>query len=221
MIEDQHNNTKTRSPFSAIEHNVSSRLARYIANDSERLFYHVLITTASLISQGVVNNCEGVSRYWGRGSQKKAAGLIRLFSLCLLAQCRRWLTNTEGEPLPIPWDRTAEKLLHVLGQDQTSGITDFNQIDTQLNYDLTHSPHMVHMGAILLAKAVEACGHKCVDWELVKFPVKSTEKLTQSGAVIDPEPIRGVHDIQALWQVYTSGLEAMNQNFNTSAGDGN
>ena len=89
------------------------------------------------------------------------------------------------------------------------GIEEFLNIDTQFKYDMKHENHMTHMGILLLAKACEACGYKCIEWSRVSFPVKSMITLTQSGAIIDSTSISNLNDITALWNCHAAGVQMM------------
>jgi len=205
-------NSRIHQLFEAAFMQLNERLHELVPDEDDRRFYTALLAGGKVAASAVVSRCEGVNKAWGDGNEEKALALIRLFTLSMLSQCYRWLDEVEHhrrEELNTARKVAASNILQLFGDDSDNAITDFLNIDIQYNYDLKHKRHLIHIGSILLAKACEACGHKCIDWDRVSFPVKELESLTRAGVIIDPEPIRSAYDIKALWLSHAAGVQAM------------
>jgi hypothetical protein len=180
---------------------------------SERQLLKSICTGGQLTAKMAVSNCEGLNHHWGEGSQPKAQALIRLFAWIMLSQCYRW-TKTEssqgGQSLP-PIIDYGRKLLSVFGD---AGKTDENLLlglDSQYNYDLDNKPHLTHISCMLLAASCEICGHRCIDWQKIRFPVREISHLAHKQALIDTEPLQVLTDISALKTALNTGIAAMIQ----------
>ena len=69
-------------------------------------------------------------------------------------------------------------------------------------------PHLIHVSSLLLARTSEICGHKCIDWSKVKWPVVEMTHLAR-GAFIDGAPMRSKLDIDAMLESVNTGIQAM------------
>jgi len=204
--------SRKKQLFEAVFRQLSERLQELVLDEGTCTFYTALLTGGKVSASGVVSNCHGVNEAWGDGDEQKALALTRLFTLSMLSQCYRWLD--EVEPHRKEERNKARKVVvfniqQLFGDDTEETFEEFLNIDTQYNYDLKHKKHLVHTGSILLAKACEACGHKCINWAKVSFPVKELQSLTQAGVIINSEPLRSTSDIKALWLSHAAGVQAM------------
>ena len=164
------------------------------------------------MAKSVVTACEGVKKTWDDGNETKALTLTKLFTLLMLSQCYRWIDEADPDSEDKQKEArqaSASKVLYFFEDDSEGAIQGFLDIDTQFKYDMEHENHMTHLGILLLAKACEACGHKCIEWSRVSFPVKSMRPLTSSGAIIDSVLINNLNDITALWNCHAAGVQAM------------
>lgn len=198
--------------FKAVFARFSETIHKLIKDENERLFYESLLIGGNTMAKSVVAECEGVKKAWGDGDEAKALALTKMFTLLMLSQCYRWIDKAE----PDSEDKQKEsrklsalKLLYLFEDDSKNAIEDFLIIDTQFKYDLEHKNHMTHMGILLLAKACEACGHRCIEWSKVSFPIKSMKPLTSSGAIIDSASISNVNDIKSLWHCHATSTQLM------------
>ena len=83
------------------------------------------------------------------------------------------------------------------------------RFDAQFNYDLSKHPQLVHLSGLILARISEICGHPCLEWEQIKFPVVEFTHIMKKGIVIDGAPMRSQDDINVVVKALSSGVEAM------------
>jgi len=200
------------SLFTTVFARISEMIHKLIKDENERRFYKSLLFGGNTIAKSVVTACEGVKKVWGNGDEAKALALTKLFTLLMLSQCYRWIDGTgpnSGEEQKEARQESLSKVLYFFEDDSDEAIKDFFNLDTQFKYDLEHESHMTHMGILLLAKACEACGHNCIEWSRVSFPVKSMKPLTSSRSIINSSLISNLNDITALWNCHAAGVQVM------------
>lgn len=179
-------------------------------NPEERRFLKSLAMGGTVAAEAAVTNCQGLSGYWGEGNPAQARELSQLFSFLMLSQCYRWLDkgasleSTARTPKELP----AIQLIYTFQGEPERGVEDFINFDAQFNYDLDKRPHMIHLASMLLARCCQICGHSCVDWSKVKFPVVEITHLMK-GAILDGAPLRSQQDINELVNALGSGVQAM------------
>ncbi len=198
--------------FKAVFARISEMIHKLIKDESERRFYKSLLIGGNTVANSVVTSCEGVKKAWGDGDEAKALALTKLFTLLMLSQCYRWIDKTEpnsGEKQKEARQASASKILYLFEDDSEDAVEDFLNLDTQFGYDLENRTHLIHIGIVLLAKACEACGHKCIEWSKVSFPVGEMPELVQAGAIISSAPLSSTDDIAALWRSHSIGVQAM------------
>ena len=163
------------------------------------------------MADAVVTRCQELREVCGDIDNAKALALTKLFTMIMLSQTFRWLENQESET------ENADNLnlsavsiiLNLFGDSSEQSVKDFINMDAQFKYELKHHDHLTHLAVLLLAKACEVCGHKCIEWSKVSFPFKSLQPLTTSGAIVDALKINSVDDIRAVINSLDSGVQAM------------
>ena len=163
-----------------------------------------------MAAESVVSTCQGVKEFWGEGNENAANELSQLFSFLMLSQLYRWVKESPPKEMTntIPPEVSATRLIYIFGGEPEQAMDDFLHFDQQLACDLAKHPHLIHLSSLLLAKTGEICGHKCIDWSKVKFPVVEMTHLVK-GAFIDGAPIRSKPDIDALQNSLSTGVQAM------------
>jgi hypothetical protein len=182
-----------------------------LTEDTEdRRFLKSLVMGGSVAAESVVSSCQAVKEFWGDGNETVATELSQLFSFLMLSQIYRWVREKPPKETTstLPPEVSASRLTHIFGGEQEQGIDDFQHFDKQFAYDIAKHPHMIHVSSLLLAKTSEICGHKCMDWSKVKFPVVEMTHLAK-GAIIDGAPMRGKLDIDAMLDSIALGVQAM------------
>jgi hypothetical protein len=196
--------------FQAVFNQVSQRINQFNADENKLVFYNSLLAGGTVMAGSVVTNCQGINKLWAGGDEVKAMALAKLFTSFMLFQCLRWIEGTAdytqgqtNDPPPVLLD-----VLSFFGETSEEEIEDLSNINIQFRYEVKQT-HMTHLAILLLARACQSCGHRCIDWSKVSYPVKSMKPLTQSGAIIDSTPISGVDDIRAFRASHTTGIHAM------------
>jgi hypothetical protein len=197
--------------FKAVLDVINDSIARMTRSDQERKFYESLVAGGNHSAASVVTYCEGMKELYNEGSAPKALELTKLFTLLMLAQSYRWLTDHQAQT-----DESREAIraaaanvLAIFGDADDRSVELFLRMKTQFDHDAVHHPSMTHMGGLMLAWAAEAMGHSCFEWENVKFPVVSVGTLTQSGAVLNSSMIRSPKDIEVLWACHGAGCKIL------------
>ncbi len=197
--------------FKAVFTESSSKINDIAEDDNSRLFFASLLTGGYTTANAMVNLCHGVKKVWGEGDKSKALALTELGTLLLLSQTFRWIEGQHAEKSEASATNLAvvSKTLTLFDDNSEVAIKDFLNLDLQFKYEVDHKNDMTHFRVYLMVKACEACGHKCMDWEKVSFPIKSLEPLTRSGAVLDSAMVGDLHDIRAMLACHSIGVQAM------------
>jgi hypothetical protein len=197
--------------FQSIFLETSSRISRVTEDEGSCRFFASLLTGGYIAANALINLCQGVKKYWGEGDREKALALTRLTTLLMLSQTFRWLeeqNKAKGEP-PRTNSGVVSTILSLFGDSSEEAIKYFFDLDTQFKYEIEHHTELTHLKVYLLARACEACGHKCLDWNKVSLPIKSLEPLTSSGTFLDSATLGDINNIWALWLCHSIGLQAM------------
>ena len=197
--------------FQAVFSETSSKISGITEDEGNRHFITSLLTGGYISANALINLCDGVKESWKDGDEAKALALIRLTTLLMLSQTFRWLESQDDAKDEAPTiNLTAvSNILSLFGDNSEEAIRDFFIMDTQFKHETDNESTFTHFKVYLLAKAIEACGHKCMDWEKVSFPIKSLEPITSSGAFLDSQMLGDLDNIRALWACHSIGTQAM------------
>ena len=69
-------------------------------------------------------------------------------------------------------------------------------------------PPLVYAG-LLLSKALEACGQRCIEWGRVVFPVESMQQLLDQNAILDPRLLEDRQRLLAVVNCLEQGVRAV------------
>jgi hypothetical protein len=196
--------------FENVWQKVNSKIDMLTEDTDDRRFLKSLAMGGSVAAESVVSTCQAIKEFWGEGSEVVANELSQLFSMLMLSQIYRWVKEKPPKEMTntIPREVSATRLSYVFGGEPEQAMDDFLHFDQQFAYDLTKHPHLIHVSSLLLAKASEICGHKCIDWSKVKWPVVEMTHLVK-GAILDGAPMRSKLDIDAMLAAVNTGIQAM------------
>ena len=202
--------TRNGEIFEQVWQNALDRIEEITQDDADRKFLRSVAMGGSVAAESVVTGCEAIREYWGEGSVETATELTQLFSLLMLSQIYRWVKAQPPENMSVmvPREVSVTRLVYMFRGDPDTAMEDFLHFDEQFDYDLKRHPHMVHVSSLLLARAAEICGHKCIDWSRVKWPVVEMTHLVK-GTIIDGAPMRSKLDIDAMLNSLNTGVQAM------------
>lgn len=196
--------------FEGVWQKAVARIDKLTEDADDRRFLKSVVMGGSVAAESVVTTCQAIKGYWGEGNEAAATELTQLFSLLMLSQIYRWVKEKPPKEMSntVPKEVSATRINYVFGGEPEQAMDDFIHFDQQFAYDLEKHPHMIHVSSLLLAKTSEICGHKCVDWSKVKFPVVEMTHLVK-GAIIDGVPMRSKLDIDAMQHSLQTGIGAM------------
>jgi len=208
--------------FDAVARVIEDNISKMVSGENEHRFYASLVAGGNSTAAHVVAYCEGMKELYGEGDGDKALELTKLFTLLMLAQSYRWLS--ENHPETTDTDGAARiaaaNILAMFGDDNPESLDLFVNLKTQFDYDTRNNPSMVHMGGFMLGWAAEVMGHPCLEWQKVDFPVDSMSDVTQSGVLIDSAPMRSPADIKAFWACHGAGCRALMEHYEGKKLDG-
>ncbi len=196
--------------FENVWQKACAKIDKLSENVEDRRFLKSLSMAGSVVAESVISTCDGVRTYWGEGSDSAARQLTQLFSLIMLSQLYRWVRENPPEDMTatIPPAVNVNLIASIFDGDQKQGMDDYLHFEQQFTCDLAKHSHLTHVSSLLLARASEICGHPCIDWSKVKFPVAEMTHLVK-GAITDGAPMRGVLDIRAMQHSLDAGTQAL------------
>jgi hypothetical protein len=203
---------KPESLFETVWTDISCTIDLFNEDETKRLFLKSLLMGGTVSAEKAVINCTGLSRYWGDGDENKALGLTRLFFWMTFSYYHHGLKAGSGdaETELITIEEAARKLLPAFGKINEKDLQLYLNLDSQFNYDLENSPHLIHLASLLLAVSCEICGHRCLDWSKVSFPVKEMFHIAHRGAILDSEPLRDQQDLSEMQSALAAGIKTTN-----------
>lgn len=202
--------TRNGQLFEEVWDNVVAKVDQLTQDEDDRKFLKSVAMGGSVAAESVVTSCAVIREYWGEGNAAVAGELTQLFSLVMLSQIYRWVKAQPPKDMSamVPREVSVTRLVYIFGGEPEQAMDDFLHFDEQFEYDIKKHPHMVHVSSLLLAKSAEICGHKCIDWNRVKWPVVEMTHLMK-GTIIDGAPMRSQLDINAMLNSVNTGIQAM------------
>jgi len=160
--------------FEKIWSDLSNAIDSFEDNESQRHFLKAIVMGATVVAEMVTNNCQSLSRYWGKGDKFKASGLTRLFFFILLGKCYHLVDKEQSEKQSesISFEKVGRKLSPIFDNMTGNDFKLYLDLDIQFRYDVKNQAHLTHFYSLLLAQSCEICGHKCVELSKIRFPVK-------------------------------------------------
>ncbi|MCL2140750.1 MAG: hypothetical protein FWH42_03615 [Dehalococcoidia bacterium] len=196
--------------FEAVWQSVGNNIENLTSDATDQRFLKSIVMGGSVAAEALVSSSPSIKHFWQEGTQQIAQELSLLFSHNMLTQLYQWVKNNPPTNMvdTIPKEITATRIIHVFNGDAEKSMADFMHFDQQLSYDFAKHPHLIHSCALLLARCSEICGHPCIDWDKVDWPVVELTHLTQ-GAITDGAPMRSKPDMDAMLSSLNLGGQAM------------
>ena len=196
--------------FENVWQDALANIENITSDDDDQRFLRALAMGGSVAAETLVTASPAIKQLWGDGNQQTAARLSLLFSLIMLSQL--YIVAKQNPPqnfvAMLPKEVTATRIFHVFNGNPEESIQDFLHFDEQFSYDLEKHKHLTHTSCMMLARCSEICGHPCIDWKKVKWPVVELTHLTK-GTITDSSPLRSKADIDAMLGSIDAGAQAM------------
>lgn len=212
MTEDK--NKKEKELFKSYEETLINPCSKIKPESGEtgHIIYTACLTGGNTAAKVAMKECEPIVKACADGDPKKAVYLSKFFSVVMASQWLHWLNKNNkeiaGAPL-INFQTLAKSILELFDDFSPAEIDIADKLNTQFNYEIKNNKDMLPLGILLLAKALEACGEKVVDWSKVNPPVENPEDLIESGAIINTDSLKKGADILKIWDCQSAGVSAM------------
>lgn len=175
------------------------RVTEYLTDDYEYMAHMAWMIGGSSAAQSLVRTIDKVSEAWGKGDEEKALALTKVLTLHMISA---WFRSIDRQPQLSADVRKANRetgassMLRLMNKclcardlyaanKTAQDVNDFMNMDVQWNWENDRQVQPLTYSALLLARAIEACGQRCIDWGRVTFPVESVQQLLDRGAILD------------------------------------
>jgi len=188
------------------------KISGYLTHDYEYMAHMARLIGATSAAQALVREIDLVKNAWGRGDEQKTLSLIKV---CTPHMISVWFGGIDreqafaGDARRAACERSASSMLSVVNkflftEAPQASATTAQDVRNAMNMDIQWSrendrggPPLAYAG-LLLSKALEACGQRCIEWGKVVLPVESVQELLDRNAILDP---RLLEDSQRLLPV--------------------
>ena len=170
----------------------------YVTQDYEYMAHMAWLIGATSAAQALVREVDVVKNAWGKGDEQKTLSLIKV---CVPHVISVWLGGIDRQPgmtgdnRRVQYENAASGMLSVVNKSLCAKPSDVPattakdiksavDMDRQWNSERDGGEPPLAYACLLLSKALEACGERCIEWEKLVFPVGSVERLLDSEAVL-------------------------------------
>jgi len=205
---------------------VSHLIVRYVTDEYEWRVCLAWLVGGSAVAKRLVEESDCVKKAWGKGDKAKALALSKMFTLHMISHWYRMLDEQQqhlDEERKQAREVAASSMLRFFNTYLCPGdsgafvkdLKDFMSMDMQFNWDCDKETQtgekrlMTKTASLLLAKACEACGQRCVDWSRVTFPVESHQQLYDANAIVNGRPFSAVEEWPLLSLWVDAGVDLM------------
>jgi hypothetical protein len=154
---------------------------------------------ASSAAQALIREVDLVKSVWGRGDEQKTLSLIKV---CAPHMISVWLGDIDqqhqltGDARRVQYESDASSILSIINRflrDKPADVSVLTAQDVKSAIDMDRQWKTQKDGegrplvyaCLLLSKALEACGQRCLDWSKVSFPVESVQQFLDSDALLE------------------------------------
>ncbi len=201
-------------------------IARHVSDEYDWRAHLAWLVGGRVAANGLVQESDCVKKPWGKGDETKALALTKVFTLHMISH---WYRNIDEQQQHSDDERrqarevAASSMLRFFNMYLSPGdsdasakdVKDFMNMDIQFNWDLDKETRTggsrigLLIYPLLLAKACEACGQRCVDWSRVTFPVDSHQQLVDEGAIVNGRPFSSFEEWVILISRVFAGVQGM------------
>lgn len=197
------------------------KVAGYVTRDYEYMAHMAWLIGGTSAAQALIREIDCVKSAWGKGDDDKTLSLIKV---CTMHMISWWFRNVERQPEISAAARRAahesaassmigvvNKLLYSRDAEvavrTTRDVKDCMNMDVQ--WDSDSGGQSATYAGLLLARALEACGQRCMEWRRVIFPVESVEHLHANGAVLEPHYLEDIDAFPRVLGCMDEGVRAV------------
>jgi hypothetical protein len=172
----------------------------YVADDYEYMAQMAWLSGASSAAQALIREVDMVKSAWGRGDDQKTLMLIKV---CAPHMISVWLGSIDqqsgmtGDARRVQYESAASSMLSVINRFLCAKPSDVsvmtardvkNAIDMDRQWKAQSNGEGLTLvyACLVLSKALEACGQRCIEWGKVKLPIESVQQFLGTDALLDP-----------------------------------
>ncbi len=196
------------------------RVSGYVTDDYEYMAHMAWLIGATSAAQALIREIDGVKRAWGKGDEQKTLSLIKA---CTPHMISVWFGSIERQPSlagdarRAACENFASSMLSVINKSlftiasEVSAMTaqdvrDAMNMDEQWRRENDSGGPPLAYAGLLLCKALEACGQRCVEWGRVVFPVESIHQLLDRNVILDRQLLEDDRRLLAVINCVEQGV---------------
>jgi hypothetical protein len=199
------------------------KIAGYVTEDYEYMAHMAWLIGGTSAAQALIREVDCIKSAWGRGDEQKALFLTKV---CTAHMISVWFGGIERQPeidgdaRRGVYENSASSMLSVInkflctGASEISAMTaqdvkDATNMDRQWNWENESGGQPLTYAGLLLARALEACGQRCLEWSRVIFPVESVKQLHDGGAILEPRRLQDADTFAKVLASMDEGVRAV------------
>jgi hypothetical protein len=195
----------------------------YVTGDYEYMAHMAWLIGATSAAQALIREIDVVKSAWGKGDEEKTLSLIKV---CTAHMISVWLGGIDQQPRLTGdgriagYENAAHSMLSVINKflcakpSEVSALTAHDvksaiDMDRQWNSEGDGGGPSLVYACLLLSRALEACGQRCVEWSKTSFPVESVQQFLNSGALVEPGLVGDGQRLPAVMNCLEQGVQSM------------
>lgn len=195
----------------------------YLARDYAYMAHMAWLIGSASAAQALIRQVDMVTAAWGQGDEEKTLSLIKLGVSHLLSV---WLGGVDrrpglsGEARRVEYEKAASSMLGIINDLAAAGPTGAGAMTAQDVRDALRMDRQWTSGAegegrplvyacLVMSRALEACGLRCIDWGQTSLPVNSVQALLGTGALLDTGLLGDSRRLQRVMDCLAEGAGSM------------
>ncbi len=177
------------------------KVKNYVADDYEYMAHMAWLIGATSAAQALIREIDLVKSAWGKGDEQKTLSLVKV---CAPHMTSVWVGGIDqqsgmtGDARRSQYESAVSSMLAIINrflcakpsdvpamtaQDVKNAI----DMDRQWNAQSGVEGGSLVYACLILSKALEACGQRCIEWDKVSFPIDSVQHFLGTDALLDPK----------------------------------
>lgn len=196
------------------------KITGYVADHYEYMSQMAWLSGASSAAQALIREVDLVKSAWGRGDDQKTLMLIKL---CTPHMISVWLGGIDQQPgmtgdaRRVQYGSSASSMLNIINRFLCAKPSDVSamtaqdvknaiDMDSQWNAQSASEGGSLVYACIILSKALDACGQRCIEWGKVKLPIESVQHFLDTDALLDPNLLGDSHRLLRVMDCLEQGV---------------
>lgn len=190
----------------------------YVTEDYDYMAHMAWLIGGSSAAQALVREVGSVTESWGNGDDERALSLTKVGTMHMISV---WFRSIEpgADAREDARAAAASSICSVINRFLWTGsevsiqnnrdLDGFLNMDLQWNWENGTGAQPSTYAALLLARALDACGRPSVDWNKVVFPVGSVQQLLDAGAMLDTQVLEDSQVMPSVLACAEEGVRAV------------